>query len=176
MGSKYLEYPSAGALGCISASFVAGTGWRRRQLKDPTFTTEVGTYLDLLWKFLKPVSFSLIGKEVDFKVLDGNIVLYGIIALVAGVAIRLVSGYFSFCGSNLNSKEKAYILLSGFPKATGMTKIFFIVIFTCLLHDALYLIVKIKIITIFFPSSLVCSSSCFRSRCIRFGTVPKIRR
>ncbi|KAL7016834.1 hypothetical protein ACKWTF_010154 [Chironomus riparius] len=118
MGSKYLEYPSAGALGCISASFVAGTGWRRRQLKDPTFTTEVGTYLDLLWKFLKPVSFSLIGKEVDFKVLDGNIVLYGMIALLAGVAIRLVSGYFSFCGGNMNTKEKAYITLSGFPKAT----------------------------------------------------------
>lgn len=137
MGSKYLEYPSAGALGCISASFVAGTGWRRRQLKDPTFTTEVGTYLDLLWKFLKPVSFSLIGKEVDFKVLDGNIVLYGMIALLAGVAIRLVSGYFSFCGGNMNSKEKAYITLSGFPKATG--KNFFIVIFPRLLNVPLWM-------------------------------------
>jgi solute carrier family 9B (sodium/hydrogen exchanger), member 1/2 len=119
MGSKYLNYPSAGALGCITVSFVAGTGWRRHKLRDPTFTTQVDVYLDLLWKFLKPVSFSLIGKEVDFKVLDGNIILYGIIALVAGVVIRLVTGYLSFCGGNMNAKEKAYITLSGFPKATG---------------------------------------------------------
>lgn len=119
MGSKYLGYPSAGALGCISASFVAGTGWRRRKAKDPTFHSSVDEYLDLLWKFLKPVSFSLIGKEVDFQVLDGNIVLYGMIALIAGVIVRLVSGYFSFCGGNMNVKEKAYITLSGFPKATG---------------------------------------------------------
>jgi NhaP-type Na+/H+ or K+/H+ antiporter len=119
MGSKYLGYPSAGALGCISASFVAGTGWRRQKQRDATFTSEVDAYLDLLWKFLKPVSFSLIGKEVDFKVLDSNIVLYGMIALIAGVVIRLASGYLSFCGGNMNCKEKAYITLSGFPKATG---------------------------------------------------------
>ncbi|KAG5673012.1 hypothetical protein PVAND_003091 [Polypedilum vanderplanki] len=118
MGSKYLGYPSAGALGCISASFVAGTGWRRHKKRNAAFATEVESYLDLLWKFLKPVSFSLIGKEVDFKVLDGNIVLYGMVALIAGVVFRLVSGYLSFCGGNMNSKEKAYITLSGFPKAT----------------------------------------------------------
>lgn len=119
MGSKYLEYPSAGVLGCISASFVAGTGWRRTKARDPSFNSRVDEYLDLLWKFLKPVSFSLIGKEVDFKVLDGNIVLYGLIALLAGVIVRLVTGYLSFCGGNMNRKEKAYITLSGFPKATG---------------------------------------------------------
>lgn len=124
MGSKYLGYPSAGALGCISASFVAGTGWRRRKQQNQLFHSCVDEYLDLLWKFLKPVSFSLIGKEVDFKVLDGNIVLYGLIALIAGVLIRLVSGYLSFCcGGNMNSKEKAYITLSGFPKATGKYEI-----------------------------------------------------
>lgn len=120
MGSKYLQYPSAGALGCITASFVAGTGWRHRKAQNPSFNSRVDVYLDLLWKFLKPVSFSLIGKEVDFAVLDGNIVLYGLIALLAGVIVRLVSGYLSFCGGNMSSKEKAYITLSGFPKATGI--------------------------------------------------------
>lgn len=119
MGSKYLGYPSAGALGCISASFVSGTGWRRHKARNPHFHSNVDEYLDLLWKFLKPVSFSLIGKEVDFKVLDGNIVLYGLIALLVGVIFRLVSGYLSFCGGDMNWKEKAYITLSGFPKATG---------------------------------------------------------
>lgn len=44
-------------------------------------------YLDLLWKFLKPISFSLIGKEVNFDVLDGNMVMYGAITLFVGVAV-----------------------------------------------------------------------------------------
>lgn len=77
--------------------------------------------MDLLWKFLKPVSFSLIGKEVDFRVLEGDVVLWGFLALLVGVIFRLVSGYLSFCGGNLNWKERAYITLSGFPKATGKT-------------------------------------------------------
>lgn len=29
-GSKFIGYPSAGALGCIAIAFVAGIGWRRR--------------------------------------------------------------------------------------------------------------------------------------------------
>lgn len=119
MGSKYLDYTSAGALGCITASFTAGTGWRRKKVKDASFNCDVELYLDLLWKFLKPVSFGLIGKEVDFQVLEGNMILYGCLTILAGVVFRLVSGYFSFCGGNMNWKERAYITLSGFPKATG---------------------------------------------------------
>lgn len=30
LGSKYIGYPSAGALGCITIAFVAGIGWRQR--------------------------------------------------------------------------------------------------------------------------------------------------
>ncbi|CAO1429488.1 unnamed protein product [Diamesa hyperborea] len=118
MGSKYLQYPSAGALGCITASFVAGTGWRKIKEKEPLYQNDVEMYLNLLWKFLKPVSFSLIGKEVDFQVLEGNLVLYGFITLLCGVVFRLTTGYLSSCGGNLNWKERAYITLSGFPKAT----------------------------------------------------------
>lgn len=122
MGSKYLQYPSAGALGCIAASFTAGTGWMRKKEKDASFKCDVEEYLNLLWKFLKPVSFGLIGKEVDFQVLEGNVVLYGFLTLLIGVLFRLISGYFSFCGGDMNWKERAYITLSGFPKATGMYK------------------------------------------------------
>jgi NhaP-type Na+/H+ or K+/H+ antiporter len=93
-------------------------------------------YLDLLWKFLKPVSFSLIGKEVDFSILDGNIVGYGAVALLCGVIGRLVVAYVSAYGANLSWKEKGYVTISGFPKATvqvyeklsklsKMSKIFF---------------------------------------------------
>lgn len=119
MGSKYLEYKSAGALGCITAAFTAGSGWKQRKAKDPAFNSDVEMYLNLLWKFLKPVSFSLIGKEVNFQLLEGNMMFYGFLTLLVGVAFRLVSGYLSFCGGNMNWKERAYITLSGFPKATG---------------------------------------------------------
>lgn len=40
--------------------------------------------MDLLWQFLKPISFSLIGKEVDFGKLDGTLVAYGIVILIVG--------------------------------------------------------------------------------------------
>ncbi|XP_053669409.1 sodium/hydrogen exchanger 9B2 [Anopheles marshallii] len=115
VGSKKVGYPSAGALGCIVTAFVAGTGWRKR---PPTECNEVSMYLDLLWKFLKPVSFSLIGKEVNFSVLEGETVLYGVITLLAAVLLRLVFSYLSTMGSELNWKEKAYVTLSGLPKAT----------------------------------------------------------
>jgi hypothetical protein len=75
-------------------------------------------YLDLLWKFLKPVSFSLIGKEVDFSILDGNIVGYGVLALLCGVIGRLVVAYASAYGADLSWQEKGYVTISGFPKAT----------------------------------------------------------
>lgn len=43
--------------------------------------------MDLLWKFLKPISFALIGKEVDFAKLDGTVVAYGTGILIAGSAV-----------------------------------------------------------------------------------------
>ncbi|XP_058459890.1 sodium/hydrogen exchanger 9B2 isoform X1 [Malaya genurostris] len=115
VGSKLIGYPSAGALGCIMTAFVAGTGWKKRPEYDGN---EVGMYLDLLWKFLKPVSFSLIGKEVNFSVLEANTVLYGAVTLLVAVSFRLVFSYLSTLGSDLDWREKAYVTLSGFPKAT----------------------------------------------------------
>uniref|UniRef100_A0A336LX08 CSON007078 protein n=2 Tax=Culicoides sonorensis TaxID=179676 RepID=A0A336LX08_CULSO len=117
-GSKAIKYPSAGALGCITTAFIATEGWKRQ--KDSYQNNEVGMYLDLLWKFLKPISFSLIGKEVNFKVLDGNTVLYGAITLLIGVIFRLVVSYFSAYGAKLNWKEKAYAALG--PLALDMAR------------------------------------------------------
>ena len=167
MGSKYLEYPSAGALGCISASFTAGTGWRRRKAKEASFECDVESYLNLLWKFLKPVSFSLIGKEVDFQVLEGNMLLLGFLTLFVGVVFRLTSGYLSFCGGNFNWKERAYITLSGFPKATGTSKKLSLCSWCLLLNIRLH----ISKFTFFFCARKF-SSSCSWTGGTRFGTLP----
>uniref|UniRef100_A0A0K8WLF4 Mitochondrial sodium/hydrogen exchanger 9B2 n=2 Tax=Bactrocera latifrons TaxID=174628 RepID=A0A0K8WLF4_BACLA len=93
MGSRAIGYPSAGALGCMTIAFFAGIGWKRqqrqltaqqrqRQLENENAT--VPARLDLLWKFLKPVSFSLIGKEINFAVLDGRVVGYGVLLVLLG--------------------------------------------------------------------------------------------
>ncbi|XP_035776826.1 sodium/hydrogen exchanger 9B2-like isoform X1 [Anopheles albimanus] len=118
VGSKAVGYPTAGALGCIVTAFVAGTGWRKRPLPPGAQSNEVSVYLDLLWKFLKPVSFSLIGKEVNFGVLAGETVLYGFLTLALAALLRLTCAYLSTLGSELNWRERAYVTLSGFPKAT----------------------------------------------------------
>lgn len=34
VGSRGIGFPSAGALGCITISFVAGTGWRKQTGKE----------------------------------------------------------------------------------------------------------------------------------------------
>uniref|UniRef100_T1GHJ0 Uncharacterized protein n=1 Tax=Megaselia scalaris TaxID=36166 RepID=T1GHJ0_MEGSC len=90
LGSKAIEYGSAGALGCTMITFVASIGWKKQ---DPNVDNlPVAQTLDLLWKFFKPISFSLIGKEVNFAVLDGKLVGYGVAIIVVGSLIILIPG------------------------------------------------------------------------------------
>ncbi|KAL5284996.1 SLC9B2.2 family protein [Megaselia abdita] len=116
IGSKAIGYPSAGALGCTMVSFVAGVGWKRENPSNDNLP--VAQTLDLLWKFLKPISFSLIGKEVRFSVLDGKLVGYGLLLILVGSLFRLGGSYISTLGGGLTRKERAYITISGIPKAT----------------------------------------------------------
>ncbi|XP_065372260.1 sodium/hydrogen exchanger 9B2 [Calliphora vicina] len=124
MGSKAIGYPSAGALGCVTVAFIAGIGWKRQEKKltpqqlQAYENANVGKRLDLLWKFLKPVSFALIGKEINFAVLDGKVVGYGALLVVLGSVFRLAFAYLSTYGGNLTRKERGYITISSFPKAT----------------------------------------------------------
>lgn len=116
MGSRAMGYPSAGALGCVTVTFVAGTLWRKQQKGNEN--SSVTNRLDLLWKFLKPVSFSLIGKEINFSVLDAKTVGYGLIVIAVACVLRLAASYYSTNGGGLDTKERAYITICGFPKAT----------------------------------------------------------
>lgn len=56
----------------------------------------VAAKMDLLWKFLKPISFALIGKEVNFGKLDGTVVAYGFVIILLGSVVSLTDAYF-FC-------------------------------------------------------------------------------
>ncbi|XP_065721993.2 sodium/hydrogen exchanger 9B2 isoform X3 [Drosophila suzukii] len=124
MGSRVIGYTSAGALGCVTTAFIARIGWRREEarLTPPQLQAQqiasVPKRLDLMWKFLKPVSFALIGKEINFNVLQGHVIGYGALLVLVGSLFRLAFAYLSTYGGNLSRKERAYITISGFPKAT----------------------------------------------------------
>lgn len=119
LGSKYVDYPSAGALGCLCASTALAVGLRKRKARNPDYDSDqVETHLNLMWKFLKPTSFALVGKEVNFSILTKELILYGILILLIAVGLRLLFGYISFCSNNFTWKEKGYITISSFAKAT----------------------------------------------------------
>ncbi|KRG02350.1 sodium/hydrogen exchanger 9B1 isoform X1 [Drosophila mojavensis] len=124
MGSRAIGYTSAGPLGCVMLACIAGVGWKREVLKmtpqqlQAYEIASVPKRLDVLWKFLKPVSFALIGKEINFAVLEGRVIGYGVLLVLLGSLARLAFAYLSTYGGNLSSRERAYITISGFPKAT----------------------------------------------------------
>lgn len=78
----------------------------------------MGVYLDTLWKFIKPISFALIGKELNFAVLDSNTLWQGVVIMLVGLIARTVFGYLSTGGGEFSWRERAYITLSTLPKAT----------------------------------------------------------
>lgn len=119
LGSKTMGYPSAGALGCMMISCVAGTHWKKENDLNVIFMqyilffmhfhskfqhidmfisrfnsiiffylqNDVGVKLNLLWKFVKPISFALIGKEVVFDKLDMKVVSFGIAIVLIASAV-----------------------------------------------------------------------------------------
>ena len=60
----------AGALSILTVAFVASIGWKRgrstKHIIDRTFF--------ILWQFIEPLLFGLIGAEVNFSAIDGNVV------------------------------------------------------------------------------------------------------
>lgn len=87
-------------------------------LMNTLLQNKVDSYLNTLWKFVKPISFALIGKEVNFAVLEGA-ALYAILVVIAAAIIRLLFAYVSVMGKNeLSGRERIYLAISSLPKAT----------------------------------------------------------
>ncbi|KAK5644275.1 hypothetical protein RI129_008120 [Pyrocoelia pectoralis] len=101
LGSNAIGYMGAGPLGCMVAAF------------NPVRANFV-----LLWKFFEPISFALIGIEVDFDILETKTVLWGLLVLAAPLLLRIITSFITTQCSNLNVKEKIFVALSWIPKAT----------------------------------------------------------
>lgn len=131
IGSKAIGFPSAGAIGCIVIACMCGLVWKKPkytrdvstdwwclwarpfQINDTLLSTlhcaleqnDVYERLALLWKFVKPISFALIGKEVLFSKIDPKILAYGVVIVVVGSFVSAV---------RFASRQKSVIILCFF--------------------------------------------------------------
>ncbi|XP_063231962.1 sodium/hydrogen exchanger 9B2-like isoform X2 [Bacillus rossius redtenbacheri] len=116
LGAEAVGFDGAGPLGCITAAFVSCGGWRAGGWSDDH--NPVGDNFSLLWQFLQPVLFSLIGTEIDLFVLEGRTVGLGLACLLIALLAKLLLSLASAMGGNLNWKEKLFVSIAWFPKAT----------------------------------------------------------
>lgn len=63
--------------------------------KITSLQNDVLDKMNLLWKFVKPISFALIGKEVLFSKLDASLVGYGVLIVIVGSSVNIYLNIFS---------------------------------------------------------------------------------
>jgi len=78
---------------------------------------EISSKLAKIWIFAQILLFTLVGSQVQIEAaLDAG--LKGIALIFLGLLARSVGTYLCTLGSNLNQKEKLFVVLSYLPKAT----------------------------------------------------------
>ncbi|XP_070185823.1 sodium/hydrogen exchanger 9B2-like isoform X2 [Littorina saxatilis] len=115
-GSKYIKWSGAGPLACLGIAFVAGLRWRKEM--PPGKKTPVEEVMGVLWMVFQPLLFGLIGSKVDLSKLEPQAVGLGLAVLFLGLACRLVMAFVVVLRSELNTKERIFVPLAWFPKAT----------------------------------------------------------
>ena len=103
---------AAGPLAVVVVSFVASIGWKRGG------KTLVGRSLVIVWKFLQPLLFGLIGSEVDFSAITGALLAKGIGVILIGAVVRVIAVSIAVQGNKLNLKEIIFVMIAWLPKAT----------------------------------------------------------
>lgn len=113
LGFKKVNFGGCAALGVLVLALGAGKGF------GPAAAKRVAAPLTWYWNSLaQPILFGLVGCQVDFSLLSGKVVLFGILILLMGLVARLATGHVAMCGRGLNGKEMFFTSLSQMPKAT----------------------------------------------------------
>ncbi|XP_013396747.1 sodium/hydrogen exchanger 9B2 [Lingula anatina] len=115
-GSKAAKLSGAGALGSLAIAFVAAQGWRRQGWSNDK--NPVGAVMAKFWIIFQPLLFGLMGAEVKVEDLQGGNIGMGLAVLFIGLFLRLVVSFFTVFGTDLNMKEKIFMAISWFPKAS----------------------------------------------------------
>ncbi|CAM9201181.1 unnamed protein product, partial [Ectocarpus fasciculatus] len=120
------DFDAAGYLAVMVAGFVLARGWDSiddisEQGSPLTFsgTKAVSSNFKLIWTYVMPALFMLIGAQVNLSDITASVLGTAVAVLVVGLFIRLlvtfgISGY----GTDMSSKEKMFIAIAWFPKAT----------------------------------------------------------
>lgn len=112
--SKEIDFAGAGAVGTLVFAFVAAIGWRKDNNRDK----EVARVYAIVWLFMQPVLFGLIGAEIGLDSLNGEIVGKSLAVILFGLLGRTVVGTLCVLKSGFNWKEIIFIQFMCIPKAT----------------------------------------------------------
>merc|ERR1712106_572446 len=115
-GSTKIGFGGAGALGCLTMAFVAGVGWRMQGLTDTQ--NPVKGYFGTMWIFFQTLLFGLMGAQIDVTSLDSETLMWGAVCILIGSTVRFVAAFYSSLAGGLNLKERIFVSIGRFPKAT----------------------------------------------------------
>lgn len=82
-----------------------------------TYAHEVSAQLAKLWIPAEIVLFAMVGSQVNVQVAF-NSGLHGSLLILAGLFFRSIGTYLSVLGTDLNGKERLFVVISYIPKAT----------------------------------------------------------
>lgn len=115
-GFQFVGYPGSGALGCLTAAFVASVLWRKKEVLHDN--DNLNWAFEQLWFVFQPMLFGLIGCEIDLINLDTNVVINGMICLVVGLVFRIFTSFYMVAHAGLTTRERFFICMAWLPKAT----------------------------------------------------------
>ncbi|KAJ8022525.1 Sodium/hydrogen exchanger 9B2 [Holothuria leucospilota] len=110
-GSNAINFPGAGALGCITVAVVSAYKWKEAKIK-------IQRAINLSWVLFEPILYGLIGAEVSIGYLNGSTVGLGLLTILVGVIFRIIATIFSTACSGLTTKERVFMAFAWLPKAT----------------------------------------------------------
>ncbi len=103
-------FPLSGLVATMAVGFILLE--KREQMAH-----ELSAKLAKVWVFAEIILFSLVGAQVNPQI-AWQAGLAGIAVITVGLAARSTGVFLCLLGSNLNRKERVFVVLSYFPKAT----------------------------------------------------------
>jgi Kef-type K+ transport system membrane component KefB len=77
----------------------------------------------VLWVFLEPLLFGLIGIEVDITSITSSLIGKGIAVILSGLVVRVILSMVVVSGNGFNFRDRVVIAASWIPKATVQVRI-----------------------------------------------------